>query len=375
MWKTHNTVIYHIPPNFKYHPSVAIFNFHGTLVENVSPYESNPQLIFKFSNTKDKFLELHAKGASIIIYQTELPTTKSMLESFIQLIPIPVAIFIPTKKNKYAKPFTGIWYLIQLLYTKHKITINKTTSLVIGHLAGRVTTDHTFIDSSCADKAFASNIEVSFTTPERFFSSDESLMLWKWSGQIISIPNRKKLLSESARLTQPTILHEFNSLPDAPSHTIIVTGPPCSGKTYQAKKFLNLIKSHHDRKFDCISENATPLDDMPELLSAHLSDRKTVFIDMSDSPIHIIRCIKKSMEQSSPILLIELTAPVALTKLFSFIRVQTSTDHSTELLPPNWEKHTPINVENIYRDIPCVRSITYPITIHNSEAYWMQYCY
>ena len=92
---------------------------------------------------------------------------------------IPIISFISTRINKYSKPFTGMWKIIELLYRRESKTIEKPLSLVIGNKAGRINIKRRKIDKNCSDRAFAHNIKLNFTTPDRFFLNKSLMYIFK----------------------------------------------------------------------------------------------------------------------------------------------------------------------------------------------------
>ena len=160
MWKEMDTVVYCVPKAFNFSSTLAIFNFSGTLVKKVNSTKMKKFLAQRgipeggedksegkgekrpgkkvidilscmYPSVKEKLLGIYKEGASIIIYQSfnsrHIDDIKILIEEFRKLLRIPIAIFLSTSRNKYSKPFTGMWDLIELLYARNKKTIDKKT--------------------------------------------------------------------------------------------------------------------------------------------------------------------------------------------------------------------------------------------------------
>ena len=240
MWKTIDTLTYFIPPNFNYSKSVAVFSLFNTLLR-----PSHMGLKYWSINVKERLQELYKKNASIIVIHTfdtdELDMVKGICDKMLKDLNIPVMFFFATKRNKYSKPFTNIWILIELFYKKANKTINKQMSIYVGNSAGRIKNVKSSyrmyekcIDKSCVDRAFAHNIGLVFITPEMLFHNDKSGIMWRYSDQVITQKDRKYLAGKSYH--QPIISDELKKLPESKKYIIMITGPPCSGKTTLALK-------------------------------------------------------------------------------------------------------------------------------------------
>ena len=354
MWKHVDTVTYYISDDFKFSPSIAIFSFIGTIVKKVDLATAQPKYTFPEAILKEKMESIGA--ASIIVYDsfntTNLTSIKTAFEQFQKLIGCPMIAFFSTARNKYSKPFTGVWKLIELLYKKHEKTINKPSSLIIGNRAGRVTIKQIKKDRDCTDRAFANNISISFVTPEKFFLNDNKLSLWAWD-TILNKKAREKLVADNKSV--PIILDEIKLLPKSDKYTIIITGPPSCGKTTLAKK----IK----RKWD--AENG-----IIEIVGeTDINKAPSVIIETQN----LTNIIKASMEKLAPILIIEIQCDEYISQLIDFMKVQTQ----NSILKPKtyFAQYKFRRPKNIYENIPCVRYVKFPLVLQSCEELWFEYSY
>jgi bifunctional polynucleotide phosphatase/kinase len=383
MWKEVDSVIYYIPTDFKFSPSLAIFNFDKTLVVIKNKYDKM-KLTYWNENVKPKLKEITDKGASIMLYQcffnNDLDHIKDLFDQLIKDLEIPIVAFFSTIPNKYSKPFTNMWKLIELFYLKQQKTINKATSIFVGNKAGRLSiSSKKALDYSCIDRAFASNVGITFFTPERFFLKSTTPNIWQFSKLIISQENRKKYVDNIQQSTTPVIIDEINSLPKSNNYTIIVTGTPSCGKTTLAKK----IKRKWDVDYKIgdvvhISENShDTLDTFYEFIQTQLSEKKTsVIIDMNCFISNITKIVKISMINQMPILILEIKTNQEIAKLLDFIKIQKSSNYKDQIHNIHfWRTYYKQYNEPIYKKIPCVKYISFPLIIQICEELWYEYSY
>lgn len=381
MWREVDSVIYYIPTDFKYHSSLAIFNFHRTLIN-----ATKKKLTYCIKNVKEKLKDITEKGASIMIYESfcsnSLDKIKELFELFLADIEIPIVAFFSITRNKYAKPFTNMWKLIELFYLKENKHITKETSIVVGHNAGRMklnpkTLQPTPLDYSCADRAFAINVGITFFTPERFFLNSTQLSVWKFSDTIMNRESRKVLLRNNTFTQVPVIIDEIYLLPKSDKFTIIITGPPSCGKTVMAAKIYNKWNVDYNiGQVEHISENDNKFEELQEKEDKILKEDKSVIIDITCYIAKITKLIRISMINKTPILIIEIKTKPEVVKLIDFIKIQTSQSHKKKLLTSiDWKDYFRLYKEPRYKDIPCVRYVQFPLILELSEEFWYEYSY
>ena len=384
MWKEIDTVLYYIPKEFQFFQTTAIFSFIETIVHNCTAgkIKKSPDNIIKFMfpNVKEKLEEIYSKNGSIILYQSATDKTaekyKHIFDEFKKLMNIPIAIFISSQKNKYSKPYTGIWNIINLAYKKYKKTLNVKTSMYIGNLAGRLNYQHKKLDYSCADRAFAHNIGLKFSTPERIFCENNKFELWEWDPDIINIKDRELALNAKPNIPIPKIKDKIKLLPKSDNYTIIITGLQSCGKSTYAKKIKRMMDAD-DICMEIISENKNTLENMIKLIESNLSKSKSVIIDMEINNSNILQIIKKSMELTTPILIVEIKIKLSFLKLLDRIKVQTSKSHTVNNIANyQWKSiFKNIQLDIIYKDVPCVLYTESPLVLNNTNELWLQYIY
>ena len=146
--------------------NVIAFDLDGTIIGSIrETVHVNP---IKLKMIRDLSTTNH-----IIIFTNQMAPPKDLkdrLSSFIELLDIPIQIYVSCKKDKYRKPCLCMWneYLKTRRYPPATFTF-------VGDAAGRAT------DHSNSDLEFATNIAhefkaiaVDFKTPEEFFTNCEA---------------------------------------------------------------------------------------------------------------------------------------------------------------------------------------------------------
>jgi DNA 3'-phosphatase len=402
MWKEVESVLYYIHPDFKFNKPLAIFNFIDTLVFLKKNF-TDIKLTYKYKCVKSKLMEITENGASIIVFQSlnipkdnlysslSLDHIKELFDLFIIDIDIPIVAFFSTEKNKYMKPFTNIWKIIEIFYLKQNRKIEKKISIMVGHKAGRLNIHNKKkLDISCLDRAFALNIGLTFFTPERFFLNDKTVNLWQFNTNFIN-QNDRNVLLQNNNIQTPIIIDEINAMPKSDTYIILITGPPSCGKTTLA----NQLKKKWDLEYkmgiiEYLSENINELldiddtqiskeqhfEELQKSIDSKLKERKSIIIDLKCNFFLITKIIKTAMTNNTPILIIELKIDKKLIKLLDFIKIQKEKSHKNTLQTQyQWNTYYKNYKEPIYKELKCVRYIEFPLIIKLCDEYWYEYSY
>jgi DNA 3'-phosphatase len=382
MWKDADSVIYYIPTDFKFNKALAVFNFIDTLVILKKNF-TNITLKYKYDEIKSKLREITEKGASIMIYQcfykNDIDHVKELFELLIKDLEIPIVAFFSTVRNRYSKPFTHMWKLIELFYSKEKKIIYKNLSIVVGHKAGRINIYNSKkIDNNCLDRAFAINNNLTFFTPERFFLNDNKISLWQFNTDVINQQSRKAELENNKLIQVPVIMDELSILPNSDLYTIIITGPPSCGKTTLAKK----IKKKWDIEYKmgpigCLSENNfETFEELQTSVNYQLKEKNSIIVDLMCNICNITNIIKTSMLNKVPILVVEIKVSEKVVKLLDFIKIQNSTSYKSQIyLKYQWATYYKKYKEPRYSELPCVKYVAFPLIIQLSDEFWYEYSY
>lgn len=393
-WSHKYTIIYKPSSKFNFSQSVAIFSFVDTLIkkpiwksinsvgccDNSSSLSTEPSVkfVYKNQNVKTKLQDIYKKGGSIIIYDSyktdNLDEIKTAFDAFQKDVGCPMLVFFSTRCNRFCKPLTNIWKLIDIFYKNHN-KVNKTMSLVIGHNAGRVSRKGFKLDNSCVDRAFANNSGLKFIIPEAFFEISSKFVFWEWDPLILTEED-KQLLIET-KYTPVIIQDELEKLPTVGQCTIIITGVTSCGKSTLAAK----IK----RKWDCdynngvierISENSNDIDEILKQTNTQLKNKKSVIIDMVCENINITQVVRVSMENKTVVLIVEIKTTKQLAQLLDFMKVQMSNNTDVMLKTLyTWQSYYKQYKCPRYDEIPCVRYVGFPLVIKVCDEFWYKYSF
>ena len=143
-----------------------------------------------------------------------------------------------------------------------------------------------------------------------------------------------------------------------------------------AKKIKRMMDAD-DICTEIISENKNTLENMIKLIESNLSKSKSVIIDMEINNSNILQIIKKSMELTTPILIVEIKIKLSFLKLLDRIKVQTSKSHTVNNIANyQWKSiFKNIQLDIIYKDVPCVLYTESPLVLNNTNELWLQYIY
>jgi DNA 3'-phosphatase len=285
-WKQTQNLIYHIPKTFKYTSNIAIFNFIDTLIK-----VNKHSIKFTFSSVPHMLYNLYSKNASIIIYQSfsdnDIDHIKYTYSKFLNKIKeivntnnddtigidndaklrdIPIMVFFSTGCNKFKKPCTGLWQMINVLYNKKHKSIDLKKCIMVGHLAGRLDLNKVKKDKSVDDRAFAHNINMKFSTPSGFFENDKIKYKsqWEWDRNVLSENEKKYLIKNTTEI--PDIFKKLYDLHKSyinnlECYIIIITGLPFCGKTTLCK-YLKKTWDEHNLSNNDLSTNDLSTNDL-----------------------------------------------------------------------------------------------------------------
>ena len=381
MWKDIDTVLYYIDPKFEFNESVAVFSLIDTLIKNTKKLE------YLYDNIKLKLIDLNQRHASIIIihsfYECDISYIKQKMDNMISDLQIPIIAFFSTKPNRYAKPFTNIWKVIEILYNRENKNINKSLSIYVGNAAGRVFRKMstykkliiTNIDKSCSDRAFANNIGLTFYTPEMFFMGALNPIMWNYGDNSINNDNKKLQLYA---VNPPIIKNELDKLDKYDKYIIIVTGPPSCGKTTLAEKIKKKLYVDSDINMTHISENNYQKSIESKLYSDITDALKdnSVIVDLDCYLINIQKINNIISNLKIKGLLIDINLPFNMCVLFNFIKVQNS--KKPDILLKDISIFDNFYNQYIKSSVEIMSNLIYikfPLQINISEEFWFIYTY
>ena len=251
-FKSDNNIIIGTTDNFKYNSSIIIMELKNILIEkiykktNINEYNWN--IIFPIE-TKNKIEEINKRKGSIIFFEI-LDKKNFILKQKFKLyvdvlskLNIEAIVILSFLRNTYYdKPFTGLFNILNNVYTQNKKKINKKKSILVGTHGGRSRTrNYNKYDYNCNDRSFAHNIGMSFVTPEDFFINKFHNFYWEWNQ---NLPNKNEIRKYMRDANQYNIMNVVKELKKIliphQKNIIICYGPPL----YEKKIFCNLLSKY-----------------------------------------------------------------------------------------------------------------------------------
>lgn len=269
---------------------IASFDLDFTIISTLSPKRRFPKdeddWKFLFSNVESKLKEI---DGVIVIFTNQLGLElnhrkkvefKKKIENIFSILQIPMLLIASLENNYYRKPSIGMWeWMTKEIFSTSQIDIQN--SFYVGDAAGRPANwkDGKLKDHSEADRNFATNLQVTFMTPEVFFLKDDPK--YHLSG---TPPNQHPSSYLGA--------FEWN-YPTVERHLLLMVGPPCCGKNTFYKKFLEPFYSK-------ISESSLRNNDFP-------SESSCVLIGCNPTKIQRSSIFKMLSSCKIPIIALEFT--------------------------------------------------------------------
>eukprot|EP00698_Gefionella_okellyi_P019877 TRINITY_DN615_c0_g1_i2.p1 TRINITY_DN615_c0_g1~~TRINITY_DN615_c0_g1_i2.p1 ORF type:complete len:351 (+),score=72.21 TRINITY_DN615_c0_g1_i2:225-1277(+) len=186
-----------------------------------------------------KLQELVSKGFKIVIFSNQKGISggkqraediTGKINDLIATFGVPMQALLATSDDEYRKPWLGMWtYFVKHLNGGQQPDLKE--SFYCGDAAGRLEgwqRPGTKKDFSCTDRKFASNIGITFCTPEALFNGDAETTQWHWDGV------------DPRAITTPAVLYEPSdtALTSSAQELVVLVGLPASGKSTFAKKHL-----------------------------------------------------------------------------------------------------------------------------------------
>jgi bifunctional polynucleotide phosphatase/kinase len=282
-WKTKGTVL--IGQNQSITPTTKIagFDFDGTLAcyKGAYQYPKDRNDWKWFDDTVPIVLtHLAAAGYTIVIFsnqkgilnsikrkttfQGRIEKTIQELEKYCKSLDItapPILIMAATGDDSFRKPRTGMWYLLQSMYSD--IELNTENSFYCGDAAGRdyVGPGAHFEDHADTDRKWAVNLNMDFYVPHQLFNL-HCVEKYRESNQQLHTHDNPYL--PPIEFDPRTFRNEF-TLPELHSFDLIIcVGPPAAGKSHfcsvHLKEFIHVNQDTLKTKEACLKSARKALD-------------------------------------------------------------------------------------------------------------------
>lgn len=254
-WRDLDTVLLYRCPSFQFGSSVIITSLDDCLVCHISQnkmYDTMNETSLKiYSQEYINQLRKDATDHSVVIISNETSTIKrnidmikKKMEFIVSVLGFPVIGLFALKRNKFMKPHTGLWKLLNAFYrSQQRANIHK--ARVISNAGGMILEKTvrkeklSIMGFSDVDRAFAHNIGIEFITIGDYLKY--APLKYKWDSQIIPPETRAELQQEISKHNAEGSRSVFKELGKHPAdiYVIFIMGPPRSGKTTYAKEIID----------------------------------------------------------------------------------------------------------------------------------------
>ncbi|KAF8781717.1 bifunctional polynucleotide phosphatase/kinase-like [Argiope bruennichi] len=244
----HSKMLIFTPADLKPQKKVAAFDLDHTIIctqsGRVFPTSMDDWKIM-YAEIPGRLKKLHAEGYKIVIFtnqkgisrgKTSTTDFKLKIRRIVQKLGVPVQVMVSTGSGKYRKPNTGMWdYFVQKCNQGMPVDIK--SSLYVGDAAGRPDNwaPKKKKDFSCADRLFALNVGLKFSTPEEFFLGQKPA---SYKMPVFDPRNLKATALAIKLQPPPTEELNANNIISTSSEVIVFVGFPAAGKTHFARTYL-----------------------------------------------------------------------------------------------------------------------------------------
>lgn len=225
---------------------IAAFDFDCTLIRSTKGVWIVDPDFFDIWHpiVYSKLSELHSKGYKIAIFTNRSDIERKLVQEekivqiyhrFFGMIGLPkIQIFVAAAMDHFRKPSPRMWEVMEAKFN-NGVKIDKKNSFYVGDAGGRIKGWSGFgeRDFSVADRKFASNLKVTYFTPEEFFLGYIPTLQFGWRS--INPTDLLKFTKDKVQRFTPSI--DFNTCKKN-TRLFILCGWKCCGKTTFAKRYL-----------------------------------------------------------------------------------------------------------------------------------------
>lgn len=234
-WLKHETILIRHIPSPKQYTKCVYTDMDGTLIDTksgrVHPKSSDDWiwrhgvLPYLKNLSRDTLIVIMSNQRGAGRDDTKANDIMKKIDNMISELSRDVVAILATGDDKYRKPAIGMMTYFCQHYPYHDMD----NIAYIGDAAGRTS------DFSCSDRKFASNIGITFHTPEEYFLGERPhSWSWGWSPS--------EYLKTISSYEDHDIICESKN-----QEMVILIGPPASGKSYIAQHtFPSYVRVNRD---------------------------------------------------------------------------------------------------------------------------------
>ena len=247
--------------------------------------------------------------------------------------------FFCLKCNYFAKPYTGIYNLIKVMFQKYGGISIKNTTIVSnnGGLNFIATRQKYYNQYSDIDRKFAHNIYAKYLSVNEFLRENSLMEIpefkhsgFRWEDNIIPPDIRELYINQLDSFEHTDILEKISKMAKKDSYLIILLGPPRCGKTRYAKDLLtrweksqlgeNNVLEYHNKYIETKFKKT-----LNTRISILLDGN--YYCDKQREPIE-----KIITEYNAMVCYVEINIGIEMAKLFNHIAIDDNHDEKTTLL-------------------------------------------
>lgn len=344
-WKQVDSLILYRDPNFQFKSNVIILELDNCLIEHLATrkvYDFHGESKVKLLGDVfvQKILE-KSQDESIVILSNQIDRSQLNLDAIkrktyalYSQTKLVFMMFCATKEDKFAKPHTGLWRLLNKYFWQNG-QINIGRALVISNSGGqkieRIMSngDGKVSYSSDVDRMFAYNIGMKFQTIDEFLYPNKEI-IYKWCNKTIEPELRAKYcliynkyhFNIMEKIQDVLINTKWNTL------CIVVDGIYSSGKTRLSNEIKNQWNQYFGDNSMCeILDLSIPRKKRYTTCIKLINDRINVILD--GKPDNYVEYSVYNTINNVPMIYIYINCSVEMARLFDHVKIEESTNNIT----------------------------------------------
>ena len=187
-WSDLGSVLIYNHPSFQFNSVVVLVEFEGCLINKLPAtqlyHAINPNIVTPYNEEFIKVLKKESGDVGVIIVSNVfgsgklvIDSLKRKVESFYNKYGLNALAFFTLKPNRFSKPHTGVWTLINTFYKRNGHMITK--ACVVSDFGGRLVEREArsgviriIADRTDMDRSFANNIKIPYKTINEYLNSN-----------------------------------------------------------------------------------------------------------------------------------------------------------------------------------------------------------